>query len=98
MRFQKSGDIVAPEVQTYSKVRDAITAAIEYARDQRKDTIVVIEFNNKKLYVAADSDPNLLHRDYLRSVCGHLARTTVGPWPEPKLPGLEDYSTEEMAN
>jgi hypothetical protein len=74
--------------RTFSHINDAIAEAISLAAD--KQEVVKFKLSNVTVAVAADSDIDLLLRDWRRGVDSYLGSDpVVGPYPKKKLSAAE---------
>lgn len=65
-------------------IKDAIAELIRRAQTEPVQT----EFNGVTIYANADSDVDLLYRDWDRAMSGYIA-SPVGPYPAPQLSAAE---------
>lgn len=73
----------------------SIEAAKEFAR--QNGVLCSFEFNGVNITVAADSERDLIYRDWDRGLRGYLGENPeVGPYPAPKLSDLDVASDEAM--
>lgn len=72
-------------------IKDAIAELIKLAQAEPVQT----EFNGVTIYANADSDADLLYRDWDRALSGYIA-SPVGPYPAPQLSAAELASDAEI--
>lgn len=75
-----------------NEIHEVIAAAINYAGQighhegwvKKPGGLVKFDFNGVWVSVRMDSDPELIHRDWLRAMNGYIDKN-VGPYPNPVL-------------
>ncbi len=82
------------DVAAGSRITDVITEAI--ALSEKEERIIRFEFNGVIVSVSSNSDPELIHRDCLRSFSGYIDKN-VGPNPSPVLTDEERASDASIA-
>lgn len=84
------------EVRAAANIKDTIAEAISVA-DCMLDVTIQFEFNDVIVSVRSDSNPELIHRDWLRSLNGYIGKN-VGPNPNPVLTDKEKASDARIEN
>jgi hypothetical protein len=74
------------EVSPGANITATIAEAIKRARSAGRE--IVFEFNGVTVAVQADSYPELIHRDWSRSMSGYIGKR-VGPYPSERLTSAE---------
>lgn len=77
------------EATVGSNITDTIDEAITLSA--KKERKIKFDFNGVTVRVRSDSNPGLIHRDWLRSLLGYIGKT-VGPYPNPVLTDEEKAS------
>ena len=83
------------DVMAGSNITGTIAEAISVARGL--DTMMQFEFNGVTVSVRSDSNPELIYRDWSRSLSGYIGKS-VGPNPNPVLTDEEKASDARIAD
>ena len=81
------------EVCAGANITKVIADGISLARDLT--SAIQFDFNGVVVQVKSDSDPDLIYRDWNRSLCGYTGKAVVGPYPPPTLSDMEKTSDAE---
>jgi hypothetical protein len=84
-------DVITGEIT--QTIREAIEVSGTYGWTDfdYKGALVKFDFNGVMVSVQTDSDPELIHRDWLRALNGYIDKA-VGPYPNPVLTDEEKES------
>lgn len=82
------------DIMAGANITDTIAEAIALATD--KNRTIVFEFNGVNVSVAADSNSDLIYRDWSRALSGYIEKN-VGPNPNPVLTDEEKDNDARIA-